>query len=79
MSKPSAPRGASPWLLGFVTACALCSSYALSWSLRGLWQAKNPELASHWDHDGRFTLIGLYGSMTMADEAAYAARVREAS
>lgn len=79
MSKSSSRGRLSPWLMGLATACALCSSYALSWSLRGLWQSRNAELAAQWEHDGRFTLIGLYGTMTMADEASYASRVREAS
>lgn len=68
-----------PWLLGGVAAAAFCSGYLQTFVYRNVWKSHYPNLASTWANDGRFALVGWYGTELASEELAYAARVVEAS
>ncbi|MDD5627708.1 MAG: hypothetical protein PHU21_01495 [Elusimicrobia bacterium] len=85
MAKPSAASAVSspkPWLVwacGLVVAAAFCAGYAAMPVFRHAWQAHYPELTRAWANDGRFTLLGWFGTELSHEELAYAARANNAS
>lgn len=68
-----------PWACGALAATALCLGYVLMGVFRGAWQSHYPRQAAEWANNGRFALIGAYGTELAYEELAYAARVVEAS
>ncbi len=58
---------------------AMCSGYFLSAACRAAWQRHFPELVARWPNDGRFTVLGLFGTELQHDELTYAALLRGAA
>lgn len=68
-----------PWAWALAAAAAFCSGYVGMPVFRAAWQSHYPELAAAWANDGRFTLIGWFGTELSHEELAYAARVNNAA
>ena len=73
------PSPLLPWALGIVFAAIFCSSYFLMFAYRQVWKSHYPALADRWANNGRFSVVGLYGTELMSEELLYASRVKEAS
>lgn len=75
--------GARPRLGVFLAAALAASMFCLGYpfmaALRATWQSHYPELAARWSNDGRWTLLGWYGTEMCQEELAYAARAADAS
>lgn len=54
-------------------ACALCIGYPLMSIWRGVWKSHYPQLAAQWSNNGRFTVVGWYGTELAFEELGYAA------
>lgn len=67
------------FLAAALTASMFCLGYPFMAALRGTWQSHYPELAARWSNDGRWTLLGWYGTEMCQEELAYAARAADAS
>lgn len=62
---------------GLLVACAMCSGYPLMYACRRAWQAHYPTLTEQWANNGRFTLLGWFGTELCYEELAYAARAND--
>lgn len=67
------------FLAAALTATLYCAGYPFMAVLRSTWQSHYPQLASQWSNNGRWSLIGWYGTELSSEELAYAARVADAS
>jgi hypothetical protein len=76
---PGRPSPLLPWAIGILFAAIFCSNYLLMFAYRQVWQSHYPGLADQWANNGRFSVIGLYGTELMSEELIYASRVKEAS
>lgn len=68
-----------PWLGALLVALAMCSGYPFMYGLRRTWQSHYPALAAQWPNNGRFTVLGWFGTEVGPDELANAANVKNAS
>jgi hypothetical protein len=68
-----------PWIGALLVAGALCGGYFGMPVFRGAWQTHYPELADAWANNGRFSLIGWFGTELSHEELAYAARTNNAA
>ncbi|MFI5360575.1 MAG: hypothetical protein ACHQ49_01295 [Elusimicrobiota bacterium] len=68
-----------PWLAGLFVAGAFCYGYVFMGVLRHVWQSHYPELADAWANNGRFAVIGAYGTEDGLEGPSYASRVVNAS
>ncbi|MDD5629707.1 MAG: hypothetical protein PHU21_11620, partial [Elusimicrobia bacterium] len=73
------PERWRPWLGALLVACAMCSGYPFMYGLRQVWQSHYPALAEQWPNNGRFTVVGMFGTELGADELSYAACAKNAS
>ena len=58
-------------------ACALCAGYPLMAVWRGAWQNHYPQVAAQWPNNGRFTMVGWYGTELAYEELGYADRAND--
>lgn len=73
---PALRRRVLPWAAGLLAASAMCCAYPLMALYR---ERQRPEQARLWPSDGRFTVLGIFGTETSFEELAYAARGEEAA
>ncbi|HVA65686.1 MAG TPA: hypothetical protein VNK24_02025 [Elusimicrobiota bacterium] len=69
--------GLAPWLGALAMACALCAGYPLMAVWRGAWQDHYPQIAAQWPNNGRFTMVGWYGTELAYEELGYADRAND--
>lgn len=68
----------APWAAGVLMALSICAGYFLMPVFRGVWQSHYPSLSAQWANDGRFSLLGWFGTELGYEELWFAARVNEA-
>lgn len=73
------PETGRAWLWAIFVALLFCAGYPAMYAFRRAWQTHYPNLASQWANNGRFAVLGLFGTESNQDELAYAARAKEAS
>jgi hypothetical protein len=67
------------WIGGLAVAAAMCAGYGCMALFRSVWKSHYPALTEQWSNDGRFAVVGYYGTELFSEELGYAARVNNAA